>query len=52
MFALLVFAAVSAKAQYNETIRTGRPACDLDTAELVRTLREHGAYLPQKETTK
>jgi hypothetical protein len=29
--------------------RTGQPACDLDTAELVDTLRKANAYLPQKE---
>jgi hypothetical protein len=28
-------------------IRTGQPACDLDTWTLVETLREQGAYLPQ-----
>lgn len=32
-----------------QSIRTGEPACDLDTARLVATLREHGAYLPQRE---
>ena len=31
-----------------QSIRTGRPAGDLDTAELVATLRKAGAYLPQK----
>ncbi len=30
-----------------QSIRTGQPACDLDTWELVETLRRHGAYLPQ-----
>jgi hypothetical protein len=29
-------------------IRTGQPACDLDTAKLVETLRKAGANLPQK----
>jgi hypothetical protein len=32
-----------------QSIKTGRPACDLDTKQLVETLREAGAYLPQKE---
>jgi hypothetical protein len=31
-----------------QCIRTGQPACDLDTAELVKTLRDNGAYLPQE----
>ena len=35
-----------------QSIRTGQPACDLDTAELVTTLRGAGAYLPQKELSK
>jgi hypothetical protein len=30
-----------------QSLRTGQPACDLDTAELVETLRSHDAYLPQ-----
>jgi hypothetical protein len=30
-----------------QSIRTGEPACDLDTSELVETLRRQGAYLPQ-----
>jgi hypothetical protein len=30
-----------------QSIRTGQPACDLDTWELVETLRRQGAYLPQ-----
>lgn len=30
-----------------QSIRTGQPACDLDTWELVETLRQQGAYLPQ-----
>jgi hypothetical protein len=32
-----------------QSIRTGRPANDLDTKQLVETLRKAGAYLPQKE---
>jgi hypothetical protein len=31
-----------------QSIRTGQPACDLDTSALVETLRQNGAYLPQK----
>ena len=31
-----------------QAIRTGEPACDLDTGVLVETLRRNGAYLPQK----
>ena len=30
-----------------QSIKTGQPACDLDTVELVRTLRSRGGYLPQ-----
>lgn len=30
-----------------QSIKTGQPACDLDTGTLVETLREAGAYLPQ-----
>ena len=30
-----------------QSLKTGQPACDLDTAALVQTLREAGAYLPQ-----
>jgi hypothetical protein len=30
-----------------QSIRTGQPACDLDTTELVETLRKAGGYLPQ-----
>ena len=30
-----------------QSIATGQPACDLDTAALVETLRRAGAYLPQ-----
>ncbi|MEX1016817.1 MAG: FAD-dependent oxidoreductase [Phycisphaeraceae bacterium] len=32
-----------------QSIRTGQAANTLDTATLIRTLREHGAYLPQPE---
>jgi len=32
-----------------QSIKTGQPACDLDTRALVETLRNAGAYLPQKE---
>jgi hypothetical protein len=31
-----------------QSIQTGQPACDLDTAQLVTTLRDQGAYLPQE----
>ena len=31
-----------------QSIHTGQPACDLDTAALIEKLREAGAYLPQK----
>ena len=31
-----------------QSIRRNQPACDLDTAALVQTLRESGAYLPQE----
>ncbi|MCL2478093.1 MAG: FAD-dependent oxidoreductase [Treponema sp.] len=34
-----------------QSIRTGQPGCDLDTKRLVETLREKGAYLPQKTTS-
>ena len=30
-----------------QSMRTGQPACDLDTLELVESLRSAGAYLPQ-----
>ena len=30
-----------------QSLKTGQPACDLDTRALVETLREAGAYLPQ-----
>lgn len=42
-------AAATAAAQ---SIRTGQPAIDLDTKCLVETLREAGAYLPQRELAK
>ena len=32
-----------------QSLATGQPACDLDTASLVETLRGQGAYLPQGE---
>jgi hypothetical protein len=35
-----------------QSLRTGQPACDLDTAKLVETLRAKGAYLPQTELSK
>ena len=35
-----------------QSIRTGQPACDLDTEELVETLRGAGAYLPQPTLSK
>ena len=35
-----------------QSIRTGQPACDLDTEMLVETLRKAGANLPQKTLTK
>lgn len=35
-----------------QSIRTGQPACDLDTEQLVTTLRAAGAYLPQKELSR
>lgn len=35
-----------------QSLRTGQPACDLDTAKLVETLRANGAYLPQTELSK
>ncbi|MGZ5810798.1 MAG: FAD-dependent oxidoreductase [Xanthobacteraceae bacterium] len=34
-----------------QSIKTGQPACDLDTWQLVETLRGQGAYLPQQELT-
>jgi hypothetical protein len=35
-----------------QSIRTGEPACDLDTEQLVITLRANGAYLPQQELSR
>jgi hypothetical protein len=35
-----------------QSIRTGQPACDLDTMTLVATLRDAGAYLPQQELSR
>jgi hypothetical protein len=35
-----------------QSIKTGQPACDLHTADLVETLRAAGAYLPQKTLRK
>jgi hypothetical protein len=35
-----------------QSLRTGRPAAEIDTAELVATLREHGAILPQNELSR
>jgi hypothetical protein len=35
-----------------QSIRTGQPACDLDTWTLVETLREQGAYLPQDKLSR
>ena len=32
-----------------QSVRSGQPACALDTRQLVETLREHGAYLPQED---
>ena len=32
-----------------QSIATGQPACDLDTRQLVETLRHAGAYLPQEK---
>ena len=34
-----------------QSIRTGRSAADINTAQLVAALREAGAYLPQTETS-
>jgi hypothetical protein len=31
-----------------QSIATGQPACDLDTLNLVETLRQRGSYLPQE----
>ena len=35
-----------------QSIRTGRPARDIDTEQLVLTLRKAGAYLPQQQTSR
>jgi hypothetical protein len=35
-----------------QSMATGQPACDLDTAQLVETLRAHGSYLPQQELSR
>jgi hypothetical protein len=35
-----------------QAIATGQPACDLDTVQLVESLRKQGAYLPQPELRK
>jgi hypothetical protein len=35
-----------------QSIRTGQPACDLDTWDLVEALRQNGAYLPQQNLTR
>jgi len=35
-----------------QSVRTDQPANDLDTEQLVKTLRKAGAYLPQKKTSK
>jgi ribulose 1,5-bisphosphate synthetase/thiazole synthase len=35
-----------------QSIRTGQPACDLNTAQLVETLRKAGANLPQQTLSK
>jgi hypothetical protein len=35
-----------------QSLRTGAPACALDTGMLVRTLRSAGAYLPQDDRLK
>jgi hypothetical protein len=35
-----------------QSIATGQPACDLDTAQLVTRLRQGGAYLPQEALDK
>jgi ribulose 1,5-bisphosphate synthetase/thiazole synthase len=32
-----------------QSIKTGQPACKLNTSTLVATMRENGAFLPQKE---
>jgi hypothetical protein len=35
-----------------QSIRTGQPACDLDVRQLVLTLRQAGAKLPQATLSK
>ncbi len=35
-----------------QSLATGQPACDLDTAKLVETLRKQGAYLPQEKLSR
>jgi hypothetical protein len=35
-----------------QSIATGEPACDLDTEELVQSLRAAGSYLPQPALSK
>jgi hypothetical protein len=35
-----------------QSMKTGQPACDLDTEKLIETLRETGAYLPQTKLSK
>ena len=35
-----------------QALRTGQPACDLDTEQLVTTLRQAGAYLPQPDLSR
>jgi hypothetical protein len=35
-----------------QSIRTGQPACDLDTKQLITTLRKGGSKLPQTELAK
>lgn len=35
-----------------QSIKTGQPACDLDTQQLVETLRENDAYLPQRSVSR
>ena len=39
-------------ATVKQSIRTGEPACDLDTEQLVIALRAAGAYLPQRELSR
>ncbi|MDR3708687.1 MAG: FAD-dependent oxidoreductase [Capsulimonadaceae bacterium] len=34
-----------------QSLRTGQPACDLNTQTLIETLRTAGAYLPQESTS-